>query len=143
MLVNESISEVRFRSFYMAGNLVCELLVLFFLMSKSGWVSLTVSEGVSKFTSLGTAPDLLDLAEISDDFAYPIGLLTGLDKYLGLEVLAVYEYRVDGLNEGCIGVYFDFGDCGLSIVECDGCMAVIEDVQRYPDDKVSLFRVSV
>ncbi len=49
MLINEVLREVRFRSFFMSGNLVCEFLVLFFKLSNSGWVSLTVSEGVSRF----------------------------------------------------------------------------------------------
>jgi len=143
VLVNESISEIRFRSFYMNGNLICEMLMLFLFVSRSRWVSLTVSEGVSKFTSLDTAPELLDLSEISDDFAYPIGALSDLDKYLGLEIVAVYEYRIAGLSEGCIGVYLDFGECGISVVERDGCMVVIEGVQWCSEDNVSLYKVHI
>jgi hypothetical protein len=83
MLINESLREIRFRSFYIGGDLVCEVLVLFFNMSISGWVSLTVGEGVSEFTLLALGPDLRGLTEIDDEFAYPIRSLNGLDKFLG------------------------------------------------------------
>ncbi|WP_434649174.1 hypothetical protein [Pseudomonas sp. D1-2] len=96
---------------------------------------------MSKFTLLGTAPDLLDLSESGDDFAYPTGVLSDLDTYLGLEILAMYEYRINGLSEGCIGVYFDFGECGISVVERDGCMVVIEGVQWCSEDNVSLYKM--
>lgn len=143
MLINELLRDVRFRSFFMSGNLVCEFLVLFFKMSISGWVSLTISEGVSKFAVLNSDPELLELSEINDDFAYPIKSLNGLDKFLGLKILAVYEYRMNNIDEGCVGVYLDFGDCGLSVIESDECLSVIDGMVQYSDGQIALCKIGI
>ncbi|AIS15694.1 hypothetical protein JM49_29610 [Pseudomonas chlororaphis subsp. aurantiaca] len=143
MLINEILRDIRFRSFFMSGDLVCEFLVLFFKMSIAGWVSLTVSEGVSKFTVLNSEPGLLELSEISDDFAYPIRSLNGLDKYLGVEVLAVYEYRIKNVDEGCVGIYLDFGGYGLSIIESDECLSVVEGTMQYLNGEISLYKIEI
>ncbi|KJH79020.1 hypothetical protein UB23_00485 [Pseudomonas sp. ES3-33] len=143
MLINEVLRDVRFRSFVMSGNLVCEFLVLFFKLSSSGWVSLTISEGVSRFVRLDSDPELQDLSEINDEFAYPIKSSNGLDKYLGLEVLSVHEYRVGDIDEGCVGVYLDFGSLGLSVINSNECLSVVDDVVKFSDSKISLFKVRV
>ncbi|WAH59588.1 hypothetical protein LZ023_08585 [Pseudomonas silvicola] len=143
MLINEVLHDVRFRSFFMTGNLVCEFLVLFFNVSNSGWVSLTISEGVSRFLKLDSDPELLELSEINDDFAYPIKSLSGLDKYLGLKILSVYEYRISDVEEGCIGVYLNFGSCGLSVIESGECLSVVDDMVRFSDSKILLLEVRV
>jgi len=127
----------------MTGNLVCEFLVLFFNVSNSGWVSLTISEGVSRFLKLDSDPELLELSEINDDFAYPIKSLSGLDKYLGLKILSVYEYRISDVEEGCIGVYLNFGSCGLSVIESGECLSVVDDMIRFSDSKILLLEVRV
>ena len=138
MLNKEFIDDVRFRSFFMAGNLVCEYLVLFFKLSSTGWVSLTINEGVSEFTVLDSEPKLLDLIEIKDEFAYPVMSLGGLDKLLGLEILAVYEYRIKDVKDGCIGVYVDFGGFGVSIIESDGCLSIVEGMVQCLERDISL-----
>jgi len=143
VLINEVLHDVRFRSFFMTGNLVCEFLVLFFNVSNSGWVSLTISEGVSRFLKLDSDPELLELSEINDDFAYPIKSLSGLDKYLGLKILSVYEYRISDVEEGCIGVYLNFGSCGLSVIESGECLSVVDDMIRFSDSKILLLEVRV
>ncbi|MCU9947240.1 hypothetical protein [Pseudomonas sp. PDM13] len=142
-MINEVLRDVRFRSFFMSGNLVCEFLVLFFKLSDSGWVSLTISEGVSNFLMLGSDPELVGLCEIDDEFAYPINSLAGLDKYLGSKILTVYEYRISDADEGCVGVYLDFGDSGLSVIESDDCLSVVEDVVQFSDAKISLREMRV
>lgn len=141
MLINELLRDVRFRSFFMSGDLVCEFLVLFFKMSISGWVSLTISEGVSRFAVLDSDPELLELSEINDEFAYPIKSLNGLDKFFGLKVKAVYEYRMNGVEEGCVGVYLDFGGCGISVTESDECMSVVDGKVQYSDDQITLCKI--
>lgn len=143
MLINEVLRDVRFRSFFMSGNLVCEFLVLFFKLSSSGWVSLTISEGVSRFLKLDSDPELLELSEINDEFAYPIKSLSGLDKYLGLKVLSVYEYRISDIDEGCVGVYLDFGGCGLSVIESNECLSVVDDMVKFSDSKILLLKMRV
>ena len=143
MLINEILREIRFRSFFMSGDLVCEFLVLFFRMSINGWVSLTVSEGVSKFTVLNSEPGLLESSGISDDFAYPIRSLNCLDKFLGLEILAVYEYRIKNVDEGCVGIYLDFGGCGLSLIETDECLSIVEGAMQYLGGEISLYKVEI
>lgn len=143
MLINEVLCDVRFRSFFMSGNLICEFLVLFFKLSGSEWVSLTISEGVSKFIKLDSEPELLELSEINDDFAYPVKPLSRLDKYFGLKILSVYEYRISDIGEGCVGVYFDFGNCGISVIESDDCLSVTDDVVQFSDSRVSLCKIKV
>jgi len=143
VLINEVLRDVRFRSFFMSGNLVCEILVLFFKLSKSGWVSLTISEGVSRFLKLDSDPELIELSEIDDEFAYPISSLSGLDKYLGLKILSVYEYKISDVDEGCVGVYFDFGGCGFSVIESSEGLTVTDDVVQFLDSKILLRKVRV
>ena len=143
MLINEVLCDIRFRSFFMSRDLVCEFLVLFFRMSITGWVSLTISEGVSKFTVLNSEPGLLELSEISDDFAYPIRSLNGLDNFLGLEILAVYEYRIKNVDEGCVGVYLDFGGYGLSVIESDECLSIVEGTMQYLDGEISPCKIEI
>jgi len=106
-------------------------------------VSLTISEGVSRFLKLDSDPELLELSEINDDFAYPIKSLSGLDKYLGLKILSVYEYRISDVEEGCIGVYLNFGSCGLSVIESGECLSVVDDMIRFSDSKILLLEVRV
>ncbi|WP_265532369.1 hypothetical protein [Pseudomonas saponiphila] len=143
MLINEALCDVRFRSFFMSGNLICEFLVLFFKLSSSEWVSLTISEGVSKFITLDAEPELLGLSEINDDFAYPVKPLSGLDKYFGLKILSVYEYRVSDVDEGCVGVYLDFGSCGFSVIENDDCLSVADGVVEFSDSRILLCGIKV
>ncbi|MGY2261935.1 hypothetical protein [Pseudomonas sp. SDO55104_S430] len=143
MLSKEILCDVRFRSFFMSGDLVCEFLVLFFRVSMTGWVSLTISEGASKFIVLKSEPVLLDLSEVSDDFAYPVSSLNSLDRFLGLEIVAVYEYRVKNVEEGCIGVYLDFGSSGLSIIESDECLSVVDGVMGYLEGEISLCKIEI
>ncbi|WP_123598671.1 hypothetical protein [Pseudomonas frederiksbergensis] len=143
MLINEVLRDVRFRSFFISGNLVCECLVLFFKLSDSGWVSLTISEGVAGFLKLDSEPELQELSEINDDFAYPIKSLSGLDKYLGLKVLSVYEFRISDVDEGCVGVYLDFGGCGLSVIESNECLSVEDGVAQFYYGNISLAEVRV
>ncbi|WP_460949849.1 hypothetical protein AB6N16_20830 [Pseudomonas marginalis] len=142
MLINETLNGFRFRSFFMNGNLVCEFLVFFLNLSSSGWVSLTISEGVSSFVPLSSEPELVGLSEINDDFAYPIKELSSLKKFLGLKVLAVYEYRLSGVDDGCVGVYLEFDGCGLSVLESDDCLSVVEGVVDYSNNCVSLCEIS-
>ena len=72
MLVNEYFKDFRLRSFFIEKKLVCRMLVLFFQTSISGWLSLTIGEGVSKLSLESSEPELLDIDNINDDFAYPV-----------------------------------------------------------------------
>jgi len=143
MLINEVLHEIRFRSFFMAREMVCEFLAIFFKVSTVGWVSLTVSEGISKFEMLKSEPELIDLSKINDEFAYPISSLKGVDKYLGLKVSAVYEYRIRDVKEGCIGVYLEFGSCGISFIEADECLTIVEGLKKYSHRDVYLCMIEI
>ena len=143
MLINEILNDFRFRSFFINGDLVCEFLVLFINLSHIGWVSLTISEGVSSFVPLNSEPELLELSEINDDFAYPVKALNGLKRFFGLRVLAVYEYRVSGVDDGCVGVYLEFDGCGLSVLESDDCLSVVDSVVDFSNSCVSLCKISI
>lgn len=143
MLVNEVLNDFRFRSFFMNGDLVCEFLVLFFNLSSTGWVSLTISEGVSSFVMLSSEPELLGLSEINDDFAYPVKSLNGLKRFFGLKILTVYEYRMSGVGDGCVGVYLEFDGCGISVLESDDFLSVVDGVVDFSNSCVSLCEISI
>ncbi|WP_170871674.1 hypothetical protein, partial [Pseudomonas aeruginosa] len=106
------------------------MLVLFLRFSRSGWVSLDIGEGVLRILSFGSEPKLLGLDEISDDFAYPIQSSNELDRYFGKDLLAVYKYLISDVEDGCVGVYFDFGDCGFSVLESEDSLSIIDGVVR-------------
>ncbi|MCE0460379.1 hypothetical protein [Pseudomonas uvaldensis] len=110
------------------------MLVLFFRFSGAGWVSLDIGEGVLRVLSVGSEPKLLGLDEISDDFAYPIRNSDELNKYFDKQLLAVYKYVVVNVEDGCVGVYFDFGGCGFSVFESEDGLSIVDGVVRVSDD---------
>ena len=142
MIIGERLCDFRFRSFFMSGSLVCKMLVLFFKFSRSGWISLDIGEGVLRILSVGSEPELLGLDEMSDDFAYPIQSSDELNSYLGQDLLAVYQYVISDVEDGCVGVYFDFGDCGFSVLESEDNLSIIDGVVRTSDD-VALSRLEI
>lgn len=142
MIIGERICEFRFRSFFMSKSLVCKMLVLFFRFSRSGWISLDIGEGMLRISSIGSEPELLELDEIFDDFAYPIQSSDELDRYFGKDLFAVYKYVIVNVEDGCVGVYFDFGDCGFSVLEFGDNLSIIDGVARVSDD-VALSRLEI
>lgn len=125
-MVGDSFCEARVRSFYIDDMLVCSCLVLFFRLKICQWMSLTVGEGVAELSFLESEPKLLSLTDIGDDFAYPISGCNFLDVYFGREVLGVFEYRVKAAADVCIGVYFELEGGGVSVVEVDNCLSVVD-----------------
>ncbi len=138
MLINENLHEARFRSFFMNGELLCKFIILFFRTSISGWSSITISEGLSTYKILNSEPKLIELQEIDDDFAYPISPLESLNNFLGMEMSAIYEYRINKVDEGCIGIYFEFGNSGFSVLDVDNCLLIKNGIQQFTDKEVSL-----
>lgn len=130
MLVNEYFINFRFRSFFIEREVICRFIVLFFETSKSGWASLTIDEGISTLTLESKEPLLLDLNDIDDDFAYPVQSSIELVGYIGKHIINIYEYRIKGIEDGCVGVYFDCGDCGFSILESEGCLSIAHGVHE-------------
>ena len=86
---------------------------------------------------------MLKLSEINDEFAYTIKSLSGVDKYPGLKLLPVYEYRISDVGEVRVGVYLGFGGCGLSVTESDECLSVTKGVVKFSDSKISLHKLIV
>lgn len=136
MIVGEEIFEFRFRSFFLNGSLISEMLVLFFRFSKSGWVSLDIGEGISRILPLESEPVLMNTAPSSDEFVYPVQSSNRLDKYFGKKLISVSEYRIFAIEECCVGVYFDFGDCGFSVLESDDNLSLIDGVAVLPEGQV-------
>lgn len=120
--LGKEFSGFRVRSFYMSGDLVCACLVLFFKTSDSRWFSLTIGEGVALYHSEAVEPKLLDLCDINDEFAYPVREVNLLDRYLGECVFSVFEYRLKCASDICVGVYFNCGNCGFSVLEAESCL---------------------
>lgn len=142
MIIGERICEFRFRSFFISGSLVCNMLVLFFRFSRSGWISLDIGEGVLRILPVDPEPELLGLDDVSDDFAYPIQSSDDLDRYFGKDLLAVHKYVISGVEDGCIGVYFDFGGCGFSVLESEDNLSIVDGVVRVSDG-VALSRLGI
>ncbi len=59
-----------------------------------------------------------------------------MDRYFGKDLLAVYKYLISDVEDGCVGVYFDFGDCGFSVLESEDSLSIIDGVVRVSDDVV-------
>jgi len=141
MLTNETFDNFRCRSFLIENELVCQIIVLFFKTSSSGWTSLTIDEGISKFSREPCEPSLLDITEIDDEFAYPVQEAEELAGYIGKNISNIYEYRVNKIEEGCVGIYFDCGDCGFSVLEVDGCLSIIHGVSDDLQYDISLVKL--
>lgn len=141
MLINEVLRNIRVRSFFLGDNAVCEILMIFFEFSNSGWVSLTISEGVALFSVLKDAPEVVDLADINDEFAYPVKSLQGCEELMGKRVSAMYEYRINAVREGCIGVYMEIEGKGLSILESDGCLELLKGSVDFDDDTIYMSKI--
>lgn len=141
MLIDECIEGFRSRSFFMENKLVCNLIVLFIQTSTSGWISLTVDEGTSKFSLESSEPLLLELGGVNDDFAYPIQTIIELNDYIGKKISSIYEYRVEGIDEGCVGIYFDCEDCGFSIIENNGCLSIFNGLFDGFQESVLLYKL--
>lgn len=142
MLINESFKSFRIRSFHIEKELICHFLTLFIEMSKSGWFSLTIDEGVYAFTLEPSEPQILELSQITDDFSYPVQSCDELTHYIGEEILGIYDYRINGIDEGCIGVYFDCGDAGFSVLENDGCLSISDGISVNFQDEIDLVRIN-
>jgi hypothetical protein len=125
----------------MGGEMICKFLVVFFKFSVSGWVSLTIDEGVAIFSTGISEPKLLSFNEMSEEFFYPVQMLDVLDFYAGKKIVGVYEYRIKGVEEGCVGVYFDCGECGFSVLENDSCLSIVNGVQNFFRDEVVLSKL--
>lgn len=140
-MIGELFTDFRFRSFFIGEDLVCRMLVLFFQVSNVGWISLSIDEGIATFSLEKNEPSLLGLDEIDDEFSYPVQNATNLEGYIGSKIINVYEYRLRGIEDGCVGVYFECEKKGFSVVENDGCLSVTSGVFFYSDDieLVSLF----
>lgn len=143
MLINESFEKFRFRSFFIEKELICHFLVLFFETSSSSWFSLSINEGISKLSPEASEPRLLHINEIDDDFAYPIQDAIELKRYIEKKIEKIYAYRIDGVSEGCIGLFFDCGDCGFSVLENDGCLSITDGIHTDFQDNVSLVKMEL
>ena len=138
MLVNEFFKDVRFRSFFIENELVCRMLKLYFQVSSSGWVSLTIDEGILSWSVEDSEPTLLDIKDIDDAFAYPIETAVEFNKYIGKKITNISEYRLEGIEEGCVGVYVECGDEGFSVVEKDGCLFLFDGMYQNFQEKTFL-----
>ena len=46
------------------------------------------------------------------------------------------------MEDGCVGVYFDFGDCGFSVLESEDNLSIIDGEVRVSDD-VALSKLEI
>ncbi|MEQ4511692.1 MAG: hypothetical protein ABN480_13960 [Dickeya sp.] len=124
MLVNEYIKEFRKRSFFIENDLICDILVMFFRTSESGWISLSVNEGIAKILQESFEPFLLDVMDIDDEFFYPVKIVPELSDYIDKKIVNICEYRIKNVEHGCVGLYFDCGVTGFSLLEKEGCLSI-------------------
>ncbi|MFJ5238032.1 hypothetical protein ACIP86_15060 [Pseudomonas neuropathica] len=123
MFLYDEFCEFRSRSFYLAGEQICDVLVFLFKLAGCGWVSMSIGEGVAIFSTELPDSEFQLNNSVGGDVDYPVLNLDILDSYIGKKILNIYEYRIKGVNEGCVGVYFDCGSVGFSVLECDGCLS--------------------
>lgn len=136
MLTDEFFRDFRYRSFFIGNELICKALVFFFQTSLSGWVSLTIGEGTITLSLEDSEPLLLDLADIDDEFAYPVQAADELSRYVGQKIIDIYEYRIRGIEDGSVGVYFECEEGGFSILENEGCLCVSHGICRADEDVI-------
>lgn len=139
MYLDDEFCEFRARSFYIEREKICDVLVLFFKLHLQGWVSLSIGEGVAIFSHGLREAEYQIVESLDDEFAYPVSVVNSLRKYLDKKISGIYEYRIEGVKEGCLGIYFDCGDCGLSVLEYDGCLTFTDGMCDF-GDKVSLVK---
>ena len=58
------------------------------------------------------------------------------------DLLAVYKYLISDVEDSCVGVYFDFGDCGFSVLESEDNLSIVDGVVRVSDD-VALSKLEI
>ncbi|MGG7672782.1 hypothetical protein [Pseudomonas sp. WC2] len=134
MYVSDEFCEFRARSFYVEGQKICEVVLLFFKLEKMGWISLSIGEGLAIF-SHGLQDTEYQLSEgVDEEFAYPVRVVGCLLKYVGKKISRIYEYRMEGVDEGCVGVYFDCERDGFSVLEDDGCLKFSDGICSLGDD---------
>ena len=125
MLVNEYFKDFRLRSFYRKEISLPNACTVF-QTSVSGWLSLTIGEGVSKLSLESSEPELLDIDNINDDFAYPVQAAAELAHYVGKKITGIYEYKMEEIEDGSIGIYFECGNEGFSILENESCLFSVD-----------------
>lgn len=143
MLINEYLKDFRFRSFFIEKALVCRMLVLFFQVSSSGWVSLTIDEGVLRLSVEDSEPMLLDINDIDDEFAYPVETAFEFNSYIGRKITNISEYRLEGIEDGCIGVYIECGNEGFSVVEEGSCLFLFDGIYQDFQENTFLSRLNI
>lgn len=136
MFVGESLKDFRYRSFYIDRELICRTIVFFFQTSVSGWVSLTIGEGTITLSLEDSEPLLLDLADIEDEFAYPLQTADELARYVGQKIIDIYEYRIKGIEDGSVGVYLECEEGGFSLLENEGCLCVSHGICKADEDVI-------
>ncbi|MCD2511652.1 hypothetical protein [Comamonas endophytica] len=143
MITNEFLIDARFRSCYIEGELICYFLVIFLKISKSGWIAISIGEGTANFHPLKEDPKLLRLSEIKDDYAYPISQLDQISFYFNKKITSIYEYQINGISEGCVGIYIEFENCGFSIIEEEeDCPSITHGIKDLTNENVSLCKIS-
>lgn len=142
MITNEFLIDARFRSFYMREQLICKYLILFLKMSESGWIATFTEEGASNFHTLNHEPKLIKLSDIKDDYAYPTSQLNEISGYFGKKITSIYEYRINDIEEGCVGLYIEFNDCGFSIIEEEeDCPSIEHGIKDLTSENIFLHKV--
>ncbi|WP_148050743.1 hypothetical protein [Pseudomonas moraviensis] len=134
MLTSDEFQELRVRSFYLNGTRVCESLVLYLNFASLGLVSLTIGEGVAILSKDVPSEEIRLNEDVEGDPAYPVVLSAALERYVGKQLYSIFEYRINNISEGCVGVYFDCGGCGFSVMEEDGCLSFLDGKTFMGDD---------
>lgn len=134
MSASNVFQEFRVRSFYLNGRRVCDSLVLYFKLSESGWMSLTIGEGVAILSGGVPISEIQISSDLDEDPAYPVMMLEDLDRYIGRKLFRVFEYRIKNIDEGCVGVFFDCGDGGFSVLEEDACLSFCDGLLDLSSD---------
>lgn len=126
-MIGQLVKEIRYQSFYIDDELVEKFNKIFLLLELDGWISVTVSEGKA-IISKENEPALKGVAEIVDEFKYPVNILS--DKVsLPDRLMSVNELLYD--LDQVVGIIFRLGRINLLFVVDDN-----DDMMFWPVKEV-------
>lgn len=117
-LKDRLIKDARYQSFYLKGELVSRINVLF-LNVDDDWVKIASGDGITTIDKCTVLPSLLPLDDFEGEFAYPINKLI-FDWEIFDKIVSAHEYLWKGTKgESCgLLIRFENGNA-LRIMEDD------------------------
>jgi hypothetical protein len=124
-IIGKKIEELRYQSFYLDSELICEISVLFLRLNNYVWYKVTVDDGETMISRVLQEPVLTNEFVPKNEFEYPVQRynINSLQQFG--EIVGVEEYLWNGRYDESCGLLITFSnDKYLSIIEKDECICV-------------------